>query len=625
MTPAWRFLYLLALLSGAVANDGGSDQQTELPESVVTESACEGSQAEWGLCPLSDDCPEPTVVNCAFNDWSDWASCDCTGLMMRERNIQEHNNEIGKPCDGSLIETAACVPHCHADPTHCVLDDWSDWEGECKEWDAQKTKKRDIVQSPLNGGSACEGAMTKTVPCGTKPPPPVPTDCAMGDWNEWSDCTVTCGVGQQTRDRKIKTPAADGGAPCTDFLDETLSCTVVECPDVEECVWADWSDYSACTCSCGGGQKTRYRGIKQAPKHGGGLCPTESKSEIASCNTDSCNACVDGKWSDWGDWDDCSATCDGGISLRTRTVEQTANNCGVPVSGSTTEAMPCNSQLCHPDEHLPCVFTDWADWSDCSCTCNGVKRRSRSIKSYGTGTGDFCEGPLGEVDPCNMGETAPEGCLAEPAVNCVMGAWDGWSPCSATCNGGQQVRHRKIEVEASGGGKPCQDATSEGQGCSADPCEGPEPVPCKWQDWSDWGACDKCGGQKKRFRHVAQMPENNGAACDKEGSEETEGCARDCGETIYCAWQEWGEWSSCPEKVCAKYKRERKRILMASTEEPTLTQAKFEALQMEHVTMKSDRLRDLVVSFACGLFTFAAVVTGVRVFTPKRNNVAPSA
>merc|ERR1711879_157861 len=117
------------------------------------------------------------------------------------------------------------------------------------------------------------------------------------------------------------------------------------------------------------------------------------------------------------------------------------------------------------------------------------------------------------------------------------------------------------------------------------------------------------------------MPENKGAVCDQSASEETTECPRECGDKIYCEWEEWGDWSACPEKVCAKYKRERKRVLMASSATTSLTQEKFEALQMESNAMKSQRVRDLVVSFACGLLTFAAMLTAVRVFAPKRNTV----
>jgi len=609
--PMKLILTLILLSAAGITADVGLGQ-------VVTESACQGSQAEWGLCPLSEDCPEPVVLDCEFGDWSSWAGCDCTGLQLRQRNIATHNNQLGAPCAGSLIQTQACTPKCHQEPVDCALGEWCDWEGECLEWDAQKTKKRDIVQSPLHGGDSCQANLTMSAPCGTKPPPPLAIDCAVKDWAEWSECSVSCGAGQQTRNRTIKTFAEHGGKPCTDFLEETLSCPEKVCPNVEECVWADWSDYSACTCTCGGGQKTRYRGIKQAPKNGGGLCPTESKSEVEPCNTESCEGCVDGKWSDWSEWDACSATCDGGITLRTRSVATTANACGTPVSGSTTEAMPCKTQLCHPDEHLPCKFSIWSDWSDCSCTCNGVKRRSRAVASYGTGTGAFCEGGLGEVEPCNIGDTAPEGCSAEPPVDCEMGSWEEWGPCSASCDGGQQSRFREVKIPASGAGKPCADTVAHTQGCGTDPCEGPDPIPCKWQEWSDWGACDKCGGQKKRFRHIAQMPENAGAACDQAASEETAECARDCGESIYCEWQEWGDWSACPEQVCSKYKMQRKRILLATSSEPTFSQAKFEVMKLENDAEQFGRVRDLAISFACGLFTFAIMLAVVRVFKPRQ-------
>jgi len=584
---------------------------------VVTESACQGSHTEWDICPMSKDCPMPEVVDCALGNWSGWASCDCTGLQMRQRNIVAHNNELGEPCTGALIETQACTPKCHEDPVDCALADWSDWEGECKAWDAQKEKKRELAQSPLNGGSACAGPLTETVSCGTKPPPPTAIDCEVDKWGNWSACTVTCGEGQQTRSRGIVKFAEDGGKPCDEVLEETISCTEGDCPDTEECIWEEWSAYSACTCTCGGGQKTRYRGIKQAPKHGGDLCSTASKSEISPCNTQSCEGCVDGKWSDWQEWDDCTATCDGGITLRTRTVNTTANFCGTPASGSTTEAKPCNTAECDKHENLPCKFTVWSDWSDCSCTCNGVKRRSRAIASYGTGNGAFCEGGLGEVEPCNIGDSAPPLCHAEVPVNCVMGEWEAWGECSATCGGGQRTRIKEVEGDASGGGTPCASSTSETEGCAMGPCDGPPPIPCKWQEWSEWGACDKCGGQKKRFRHIAQMPENAGAACDQASSESTTECSRDCGESIYCEWQDWGEWSACPAKVCSKYKMQRKRILMATTTEPTLSQAKFETLKLQNNAKQFGHIRDLAISFACGLFTFAIMLAVVRVFKPK--------
>jgi hypothetical protein len=47
-----------------------------------------------------------------------------------------------------------------------------------------------------------------------------PVDCVV---SEWSDCTVPCGGGTQTRTRSIVTQPANGGAACLE-LQETREC-----------------------------------------------------------------------------------------------------------------------------------------------------------------------------------------------------------------------------------------------------------------------------------------------------------------------------------------------------------------------------------------------------------------
>ena len=53
------------------------------------------------------------------------------------------------------------------------------------------------------------------------------------DFGAWSDCSVTCGEGTQTRSRSCTNPApAHGGDDCTGLGDaeESQSCNVAECP-----------------------------------------------------------------------------------------------------------------------------------------------------------------------------------------------------------------------------------------------------------------------------------------------------------------------------------------------------------------------------------------------------------
>ncbi|XP_035657358.1 deleted in malignant brain tumors 1 protein-like [Branchiostoma floridae] len=61
-----------------------------------------------------------------------------------------------------------------------------------------------------------------------------PVDGGWTDWSPWSACSVTCGVGEQTRDRSCTNPApAHGGADCDGLAYNRQACdTMVSCPDI---------------------------------------------------------------------------------------------------------------------------------------------------------------------------------------------------------------------------------------------------------------------------------------------------------------------------------------------------------------------------------------------------------
>ena len=55
-------------------------------------------------------------------------------------------------------------------------------------------------------------------------------DCVWGDFGNWTECSVTCGTGLQTRARTIETPAGNGGAACTGEATESRNCNTHPCP-----------------------------------------------------------------------------------------------------------------------------------------------------------------------------------------------------------------------------------------------------------------------------------------------------------------------------------------------------------------------------------------------------------
>ncbi|XP_078616401.1 uncharacterized protein LOC144884802 [Branchiostoma floridae x Branchiostoma japonicum] len=125
-------------------------------------------------------------------------------------------------------------------------------------------------------------------------------DGGWSDWSAWSDCSVTCGVGTQTRDRSCTNPApADGGAECDGDTGETQECdSGVFCP--VDGGWSDWSAWSDCSVTCGVGTQTRDRSCTNpAPQHGGAECDGDTE-ETQECDSGVfCPARCQGDWSEY--------------------------------------------------------------------------------------------------------------------------------------------------------------------------------------------------------------------------------------------------------------------------------------------------------------------------------------
>ena len=58
----------------------------------------------------------------------------------------------------------------------------------------------------------------------------VVVDCKWGPYSDWSDCSKTCGAGEQFRTRTIQRQAENGGEPCTGSNEERRPCgTACKC------------------------------------------------------------------------------------------------------------------------------------------------------------------------------------------------------------------------------------------------------------------------------------------------------------------------------------------------------------------------------------------------------------
>ena len=55
-----------------------------------------------------------------------------------------------------------------------------------------------------------------------------------------------------------------------------------------DCEVEDWSSWSECSATCGGGTRTRERKVVQEPENGGAACPFQDQEEEESCKTEPC-------------------------------------------------------------------------------------------------------------------------------------------------------------------------------------------------------------------------------------------------------------------------------------------------------------------------------------------------
>ncbi|XP_052103565.1 uncharacterized protein LOC127737073 [Mytilus californianus] len=351
-----------------------------------------------------------------------------------------------------------------------------------------------------------------------------------GSWSFWAGCAETCGASLRQRTRLCNDPnPINGGKPCQGNSTEYKSCVLENCP--VDGMWTQWSPWSACNVTCGGGLKYKQRTCTNpAPKFGGEKCAGE-ETMFDSCSEMSCP--IDGMWSQWSLWSSCDVTCGNGSMLRSRSCSPLQFE-GKDCEGNTTDIGLCENPPCPINGN----WSTWLTWGECSLTCGdgGIRQRNRTcsdpVPLFG---GNECDGDGTTIGPCQDNPCPIQG---------GWGDWTPWEKCSKTCGSGTKSRSRDCsDPLPQHGGNFCDGFPKEYTGCEEEKCK----VLGYWSPWGTWDVCSVTCGEgvsfKRRICFGQSVNDDEQVICIGDESE-NKTCQEDpC--PVDGGWSNWNEWDKC--------------------------------------------------------------------------------
>eukprot|EP01062_Namystynia_karyoxenos_P083078 TRINITY_DN9485_c0_g1_i1.p1 TRINITY_DN9485_c0_g1~~TRINITY_DN9485_c0_g1_i1.p1 ORF type:complete len:2641 (+),score=529.85 TRINITY_DN9485_c0_g1_i1:70-7923(+) len=503
-------------------------------------------QSGGASCPLPREEERPcneaacTAGDCAVGPWESWSDCSaqCGGGVQSRARVLISPAAPGRPACPPLREWRVCNGQICA--TDCTVGAWESWSlcsATCG--GGQQEQLRHALSLPTAGGAACP-AMSQTRDCGQGEC--IPGTCILSAWTAWTPCSRPCAGGAQRRTRSIvTTPVSPNVCPP---LAEERQCNMQPC--AADCLVSEWTEWEHCTAYCGDSYQLRRRFVLRSQSGGGLSCP--QLLEVRGCTLGPCSAqdCAVGPW---GAWQQCSEESGGGLTVRSRVINDTRQPGAIP--GAPCPPAQQDTRHCNPQAPpLSCVVSGWSGWTLCSRECGGGQQtRERWIEHAPSGGGAVCPQML-ETRECNPLVCSPDACQ--------LTAWTPWSACSANCGpAGVRTRTRSIVQAGRGGAASCP-PTTESAPCNRGACD----AHCVVSEWGAWSLCSATcgGGWQERLRWIAQQRAGAGDPCPE--LLQRRPCAEARCARGACIAAGWGPWGAC-SAPCGGGTQQRTRQLPA--------------------------------------------------------------
>eukprot|EP00118_Oscarella_pearsei_P013695 m.111462 g.111462 ORF g.111462 m.111462 type:complete len:1718 (+) comp37428_c0_seq2:104-5257(+) len=462
---------------------------------------------------VSPTVPEPATcgLNVGVQDRRVVCEQQFSGVGRQEvddSNCLDVNNVVAG--DGQPAAMEMCSIDC---PVDCELSLWSEWlpcSATCGA--TSRLRFRFITKASAFGGKPCpkndEGIIRMQSSCDNIPP------CYTYEWavSPWSQCSLirlagdfnsTCGPGFRTRAVKCRRSdnqtAADGICSLgllTAKPGDLESCNIL-CAD--ECQLGQWTAFSSCSKTCGGGLKSRSRDVlfKNSTVLAAErvqTCPHITDDQLIE--QDPCNdfPCLNYGWvaSEWLTCIPTSDACGDGVQERHVNCETKTDNTFVSLRLCLSVPLrPNGTRSCHIPCPVDCVVGNWSDWSVCDGPCIaglGNETRRRSIVTEAAHGGRPCPALL-QKRPCFSQcewDVEPWGTCALKNQSLTCG--DGERNRTVVCqvNGVVVDDSRCLELGAQPGFLKNKLSRTPGKPIETDKCRIPCPPDCIVGEWSEW-------------------------------------------------------------------------------------------------------------------------------------------